>query len=327
VRVTAREDGSLEDGGIPAERVTVTAEYLQDGVAAAPAAQGHQSPPAAHAAGRALVEEGTCLSCHQLDQASIGPSYTAVAERYRGDAGAAAHLVRKIREGGAGAWGDMMMPPHPQVTEVEAAQMSAYILSLGEPSAGSSSLPVRGEHMPPTDAAGAAGGAVVLRATYTDRGADGVPSASAEQVLVLRAPTVVVSSGELSEGVSRMQVPQMPVEMTIVSQSGSYVRFEQLDLSGISEISFLAVAPEQMQGLGGTVEVRLGSADGPLVGETERIPPEGEPAPVRATIAPTTGMHDVYFVFRNPEAEAGRSLFIVLTASFGSGSGPAAPDP
>jgi cytochrome c len=124
-----------------------------------------------------------------------------------------------------------------------------------------------------------------------------------------------------------MQVPQVPVEMTIVSRSGSYVFFPQVDLTGISEISFNVATPQQMQAIGGTVEVRLGSADGPLVAETERILPAGESVPARAALAPTSGVHDLYFVFRNPEAEAGRSLFIVTTATFGGGSGPAAPDP
>src|SRR5688500_16721404 len=94
VRVTDREDGTLASGRIAPDRVTVTAAYSRDGVAPAPAAAGHQSAPAptAHAEGKRLVEAGTCLSCHQLDAKSIGPAYTEVARRYRGDAGAPARL-------------------------------------------------------------------------------------------------------------------------------------------------------------------------------------------------------------------------------------------
>src|SRR5678816_413690 len=77
-RVTDREDGSLESGGIPADRVTVTAEYLKDGPPASDTASGHRSAPAVHP-GRALIEAGTCLSCHQIDRKSIGPAYNDVA--------------------------------------------------------------------------------------------------------------------------------------------------------------------------------------------------------------------------------------------------------
>ena len=81
VRVTDREDGSLQNG-IPAKRVVVTAEYLKDGLPKeSPPRQtdaGHQVAAAAsaHEAGRRMIEAGTCLSCHQLDKKSIGPAYT-----------------------------------------------------------------------------------------------------------------------------------------------------------------------------------------------------------------------------------------------------------
>ena len=45
VRVTDREDGSLQSGSIPASRVVVTAEYLKEG-GPRPAEAGHQSAAA-----------------------------------------------------------------------------------------------------------------------------------------------------------------------------------------------------------------------------------------------------------------------------------------
>src|SRR6185503_4558603 len=90
VRVTDREDGSLQNGRIPARRVVVSATH-QDSASAAPARE----------VGRTLIEAGTCLSCHQLDKKSIGPAYTAVAQRYRGDTSAARRLATKIRAGGS----------------------------------------------------------------------------------------------------------------------------------------------------------------------------------------------------------------------------------
>ena len=332
VRVTDREDGSL-DSGIAADRVAVTAQYLKEGVATADTASGHRSAPASpHAAGKALVEGGTCLACHQVDRKSIGPTYNEVAQKYRSDAGALAKLVTKIRGGGSGVWGNVMMPPHPQLTEQQASQMAAYILSLGQ-KAGGPTLPPRGEYVPPAataEASAPGGGAVVLRAEYTDKGANGLPGAAADKTVVLRAPMLIVATGELGEGVSKMQVPQFPVPMTMPNRSGSFTRFRQLDLSGISAIVFGISAPAQYGAQGGKVEVRIDSETGPLIGETEAVQPQTAPnAPPlqpRATLKPTTGLHDVYFVFRNEQAKAQQMLFVVTTATFVSEAGtPAAP--
>jgi cytochrome c len=336
VRVTDREDGSLRSGRIPASRVMMTAQYLREGLAALGTTQGHRAAAAAdpHEAGRRLVESGTCLSCHQVDRKSIGPAFTAVAQKYKGDAGATAYLARKIRSGGSGVWGNVMMPPHLQLSEAEASRIAAYVMSLAEPR--TPSLPVRGSYTPPVVLDSSRGQAiVVLRAAYTDRGANGVPSASAEKVVVLRAPTVVVASGEVADGVQKYKGPEVPVEVTIGSRSGAFVGFKQLDLTGISAIVFSATAPvPQLKSAGGKLEVRLDSANGRLVGETPVIQPAaapGAPTQLRAALAPMAAGardasgHDVYFVFRNDQAERGRNLFVLLTATFESGARPSAP--
>ena len=90
------------------------------------------------------------------------------------------------------------------------------------------------------DSAGQA--VVVLRAAYTDRGANGARAASGENMVVLRAPTVVVARGELADGVQKYKGPEVPVEVAIGSRSGAFVGFKQLDLRGISA-RVLATAP------------------------------------------------------------------------------------
>jgi cytochrome c len=320
VRVADREDGSLQNGRIPTSRVVVTAAYHKDGLAPGPAQAGPQvaAAPASYDAGRRLIESGTCLSCHQVAKASVGPSYTAVARRYRGDTAATARLVRKIRGGGSGVWGQVMMPAHPQLTETQASAMVAYIRSLGLPR--SPSLPVRGSYVPAATTDSSPRGVVVLRAAYTDRGANGIRSASGEKTVVLRAPVVVVASGEMAEGVQKYSGPEVPVEVTIGSRSGAFVGFKQLDLTGVSAIVFSATAPvPNVSSVGGKVEVRLDSATGVLVGETELLQPQAAmvaPSPLRAVLRPTTGVHDVYFVFRNENAKEGQNLLVLFTAAF-----------
>src|SRR5207247_4306509 len=102
VRVTDREDGTLRSGKIPARRVIVRAEYLKD------ASSGNSVDQ-----GRWLIEGGDCLSCHQLNRKSVGPTYRDVARKYHQDSTATARLMQKIRAGESGAWGHIAMPAHP----------------------------------------------------------------------------------------------------------------------------------------------------------------------------------------------------------------------
>ena len=80
--------------------------------------------------GEKLVAENDCSSCHAADRQSVGPSYAAIAKRYAGQANAISKLTVRIREGGAGDWGDVAMTPHPGVTDPQAKQMLAWILSV-----------------------------------------------------------------------------------------------------------------------------------------------------------------------------------------------------
>ncbi|MDB4265508.1 PQQ-dependent sugar dehydrogenase [bacterium] len=80
--------------------------------------------------GYALLSEAICLSCHQTQVTSIGPSYQDVAMRYRGDEKASKYLAKKILEGGAGVWGEIPMPANPQYNREQVSQMVDAILSL-----------------------------------------------------------------------------------------------------------------------------------------------------------------------------------------------------
>ena len=312
VRVNDQEDGSLDNGGINAAQVALTADYLAEGFDMVEIAQGHRAADAAvaHAAGRELVEDGTCLSCHLVAEASVGPSYKAVAEKYEDDPDAVEYLSTKIREGGSGVWGEVVMPPHSQLTEDEVQQMAGYILSLGDEES-APMLPVEGTYMPPE---GSTEGVVVLRAAYTDRGANGLPGAMTEETLILRSSTVVVSTSELSDGTMKISVPQMPTEITIAMAPNSHARMADVDLTNISAINFVAMVPPQLEGRGGYIEVRQDAADGPVIGKTEMIE-SAMPGIFRAELEASTGVYDLYFVFKNDEPGEG-GLFVVTTAEF-----------
>src|SRR4030067_2709811 len=78
-----------------------------------------------------LVKKLNCTACHALDKRKLGPSFQEVANKYKGDANAAANLQVKISRGGSGSWGTMPMPANdaggPKQAEIH--DIVAFILS------------------------------------------------------------------------------------------------------------------------------------------------------------------------------------------------------
>ena len=99
-------------------------------------ALGLTAVPAAHAAtamppGEVKARASNCFSCHAIDHKLVGPSYQQVAKRYAGKGHAAvAMLVKKIKLGGAGNWGNVPMSPHPELSNADISAMVKWILSL-----------------------------------------------------------------------------------------------------------------------------------------------------------------------------------------------------
>ena len=79
-------------------------------------------------ANRALAEKNSCLACHATATKMVGPSYQDVAVKYAGQPDASATLVKSIRNGSTGKWGDQAMPAHPKLSEADAKKLVAWIL-------------------------------------------------------------------------------------------------------------------------------------------------------------------------------------------------------
>lgn len=79
----------------------------------------------------ALAQKSGCLACHSVDKKVLGPSYKDVAAKYKGDKGAEARLVAKVKAGGSGVWGPMPMPANsPQVKDEDIKTIVQWVLSL-----------------------------------------------------------------------------------------------------------------------------------------------------------------------------------------------------
>ena len=99
--------------------------------AAAPATSPANSPATAPAAPQALATRHACLSCHAPQGKLLGPSIQDIAGKYRGEAGAEAKLLAKLKAGGAGVWGAIPMPAQSHVKEDELRSILQWMLGGG----------------------------------------------------------------------------------------------------------------------------------------------------------------------------------------------------
>jgi cytochrome c len=81
------------------------------------------------AEGEALVKKADCLSCHQPKTKLVGPAYVDVAKKYKGNGGAVAMLVKKVKSGGSGTWGPVAMVAHPNIPDADLEKMVKWVLA------------------------------------------------------------------------------------------------------------------------------------------------------------------------------------------------------
>jgi len=77
-----------------------------------------------------MLRKYNCMACHAVERKLFGPSLKAIAANYKGDRAVAETLGRKIRAGGSGVFGELPMPPQPQVPEADAVALARYILGI-----------------------------------------------------------------------------------------------------------------------------------------------------------------------------------------------------
>jgi cytochrome c len=106
--------------------------------------------------------------------------------------------------------------------------------------------------------------------------------------------------------------------------NNAYLVLNKIDLTNIGELEFAATANAGMgPGLGGTIEIHLNSPSGTLIGSTPAIAPPpagsrrgGRGPRVKAAINKVDGVHDLYFVFVNREAQNTDILLSIADIKF-----------
>lgn len=281
--------------------------------------------------GKNLIEGSDCRSCHQIDKSSIGPSYVAVAERYAKSDANISYLVDKILNGGSGVWGDHGMSAHPELSESDAKRMVDYILSINEVKPTVSPLALIGNIKPQVPEGEDGQGSFLLRAFYADKGAAQITSLTGEDYVALRNPFLDPQSAEIRKGVNLMTTPSINFFM---EGDRSHIGFKSLDLTAVNEINLFVNVNPRNGAVGGIIEARLGSPDGELIGQSQKMEPLNQgfrrpPAGVnfiqwrrentpqaKIKIKETSGLHDIFFIFINPEAGLEKILMSITEIQF-----------
>jgi cytochrome c len=349
VSVSDKEDGSFASGGISRKSVAVSIDYVSEGLRFTPALLKHASLDSStqFVAAQLLINNSDCKTCHTLKVKSVGPAFRQIAEKYTGSPAIVDTLAKRIINGSHGIWGtDNNMPAHPSISPHDARTIAHYILSTGHRIP--ETLPVKGTFVTKVPEGDNGKGHYIIRAAYTDRPIDEVPSHTTDSIIFLRSPGLSPLSASILEGAIRDQLDEY---VFLTAKPNSFIAYENIDLSGIGQISFRPNWHLYDIYPGGKIEIRLGSPDGDLIGETKiereqfntryrgafgglknmtdeqeersrRYPAINErqffapgsdknafTIPSIANIKTMNGHHDIYFVFKNDSVDVTESIF------------------
>ncbi|MFT5998310.1 MAG: cytochrome c [Neolewinella sp.] len=321
VQVTDTEDGTLGNG-ISANRVAFSIDYLAEGYDKVLIEQGHRGADAGAmmSKGAVLIGENDCISCHKVAEKSIGPNYQEIAVRYANDENALEYLTGKVLAGGSGVWGETAMAAHPELATNDAVDMIRYILSLANDV---EALPLKGEYLPTLPEGDPGKGVFIMRAAYTDKGADDLPALGAAKTVVLRNANINPHSFDEVKDVNKLSFGGN--NLLLPAATGAYAMLKDISMAGVSAISFVATAPVPMVGaVGGTIELRLDDAEGPLLGTSPLLEPTNDmpgqgggmpplltvPVVLPAEISPAS-RHDLYVVFHSADGKDGVVMVVM----------------
>ena len=87
-----------------------------------------------HDEGLALAKKSGCLGCHKIEGKLVGPAWSDVSKRYKGDPDAKKRLVAIVKAGGKGNWtavtGGIPMPPNsPKVSDEDIEKLVTFVLA------------------------------------------------------------------------------------------------------------------------------------------------------------------------------------------------------
>ncbi len=246
--------------------------------------------------GKALTQSLDCKSCHKENEKSIGPSFMQVAQKYAKDQNAATYLSQKIVKGGSGVWGETAMSGHPNLPQSDLQQIVQWVLSLSNQAELKKSLPQTGTITPPANTK--PGAALVLSASYTDKGGNNIKSLTGRNTAVLNSNSLVFKGTEKANGFTPYSYNGMYI--MIMPKTQGWFAVDNIDLTGVSS-AVMMVGAQSPPKYGYDFELRLDAPDGTVVGKGSLLPPSGKKqqfmsVPVKLQPVTDGKMHSLYIV-------------------------------
>lgn len=279
--VSDQEDGSSADKAGEFATRTLVSSSARSADGKGPAAD----------PGFSMMKASDCFNCHAVEFKIIGPSFLDIANKYRGQPGALDVSVQRVRNGSSKVWGELPMLPHPQHSVDEVNIMLRWVFGLEKGKGGPAlTRGLSGEITAPKDDKA---GLFVLEATYADAGRAPAGSLSGKASVTLR-------SRRLEAETADVQGPKKMGNVIGSIDHHHHVRFIGVNLAEVGSLT----ARTASGNVGGTIEFRVGSPTGDLIGSVE-VPNTGgwdkwiEPKTELAATTPKTRT-DVYAVFINP---------------------------
>ena len=273
----------------------VSADYVE-GYDKAANSQGHQQGSAS-ISGKSLILSLDCKSCHKEAEKSVGPAYTAVAQKYQKDPGAMTYLVQKIIKGGAGVWGEVAMPAHPTLSSGDATQMVTWIMSLSNRAAVKKSLPASGTITPLTNQK--PGAVLVLSASYTDKGGNNIKSLTGHTSKALSSNSIGFKGKEKMQGFTYKKANGAGI--MLLPQAGGWFEIDSIDLTNVKSVNIMA-GWQKPPTAGLNLEARLDTPEGKLLGQGSIPPPMANQknAVIPVSLQPVSDgkFHKVYIVYK-----------------------------
>jgi cytochrome c551/c552 len=258
--------------------------------------EGHAEEAAPNVSGKMLTQTLDCKNCHKEEEKSVGPAFMLVSKKYATNPKAHDYLSQKIRNGGAGVWGEVAMAAHPDISQKDLDQIIAWIFSLSDKNAKNKSLPQEGSIIPPAKEE-RSNASLVLTASYTDKPGDNIKPLTGNALVSLGSNYYSFTGKEKLNGFTMFNFNGN--QFLVLPHSPGWFSLNHTDLTDVRSID-ISIGSRGPLTNDFPFVIKLDSPDGKVIGNGAVPKKEGPAMTVHVNIDPVTdgNFHDIYFVYQ-----------------------------